>query len=340
MTVLTLHPYSYTTRSWAEYKALTPDSLDVIFVGNSHQFTSTAPMQLWRDYGIASWDVGASAINTPTKLAYVEEALKTQHPQALVLEVHSVDQLSVVGRQENDWAYDNLPYTAVKARSILRTVEPRQWEQYLVPLTRYHANYTDIKPGVVADMIGALDYPSTGGAKPLTDPPAAEGDVAATGVVQGADDDGAGGEQEKFEPTTATHASERAIESLTYIEQIAEMCARYDIQLVCYLAPQQEGYEGNLSPLPWLESELGATYPSIRYLNLNDVRAEIGLTDDDFRDGGHVYAWGMTKVTRYLYENLLVDLVEPSGASNPDAVWWDSQAALWKPPASLAEVEE
>lgn len=342
VTVLLTHPYSYTMQSWYEYKALERDSLDVIMVGNSHMYTSAAPMQLWRDYGIASWDIGASAMNTPAKLAYIEEALKTQTPQVLALEAYSVDQLSVVGRKENDWAYDNMPYSPTKVASVLRTVAPSQWEQYIVPLTRYHANYSDLKPGMLAYVLGMLHDPSTGGASAVVEAPAAGGDVAASGVVQGVNVDSKGTEtgHVSLAETTSSHGSTRAVVSVGYIKQIAALCKERGITFVVYLAPVRDGYKGAENPLPWIENQLKDEYPDTIYLNLNDRIADIGLTESDFRDSGHVFAWGMTKVTRYLYENLLRDLVVPSGDSNPNRAWWDAQAKQWDPPASSADVEE
>ena len=63
------------------------DSIDVLFVGSSHAFINVNTGVLWNEYGIPSFVLGAN--NQPIWNSYydLKEALKTQSPKLVVLEI-------------------------------------------------------------------------------------------------------------------------------------------------------------------------------------------------------------------------------------------------------------
>ena len=349
-----LKPITYSRDTWRDYKALAPNSVDVVVVGNSHAYTSYAPMQTWRDYQITTWNIGASAINMRTKRAYVEELLKTQTPEVLALEVHPLEQETVVGDRENKWAYDFMPWSASRIAAIVDTAVPTKWERYLFPISNNHQNYVDFSVGDFAKWVGIKDDPSRGGANALITRPPSEGDAAADGNAQGlpgdaANNDGANGDAGNGTGETAAVEDESAAEkadaertyaeSVVEIRRIADMCEERDIQLLLWLGPVEEGFTGADNPLIKLEAELKADYPDIVYSNSSDHAAEIGLTPEDYRDWGHIYAWGMKKHTAWFVETVLADLGITGPSDTPDTAWWDRESAQWNPPSSLAEAD-
>ena len=74
-------PYYTVAASWNQYRALEPGTLDVLMVGNSHSYTSTAPFQIWDEQGITTWHVGGSSINARMKRAYAEQAFEYHKPK-------------------------------------------------------------------------------------------------------------------------------------------------------------------------------------------------------------------------------------------------------------------
>ena len=342
-----LKPITYSRDTWRDYKALAPNSVDVIVVGNSHAYTSFAPMQVWRDYGITTWNIGAPAINMRTKRAYVEELLKTQTPEVLALEVYSVDTLTQVEDQQNRWAYDFMPMGLPRVKATMDTALPTMWERYLVSIVNYHQNYSAIRAKDVALFLGVQDDPSRGGANALSKPAKDKGEVAAAGNAQGieagANGDDAKGDTTASEDSTATEAGELESgyqDSVSEIRRIADMCAEKDIKLVLWLSPvQDDSYSGAKSPLLKLESDLRNDYPEITYVNASERKSQIGLVAADHRDWGHLYAWGMKKHTAWFVENVLADLGITGPSDTPDAAWWDRESAQWNPPSSLAEAD-
>ena len=62
------------------------NSLDAIFFGSSHMYVNVNTSVLWKEYGIAGYDLGGSEQPVWNSYYYVKEALKTQKPSVLVLD--------------------------------------------------------------------------------------------------------------------------------------------------------------------------------------------------------------------------------------------------------------
>ena len=63
------------------------DSIDVLFLGSSRIFCNVRTGILWDEYGIASYDLGGAETTMMSSFYHLSEALKTQHPEVVVLEV-------------------------------------------------------------------------------------------------------------------------------------------------------------------------------------------------------------------------------------------------------------
>ncbi len=66
---------------------LEEDSLDVLFLGASQMFCGVNAQKLTEEYGISSYDFGASAQSLNITDYYLREALKTQKPKLVMVEV-------------------------------------------------------------------------------------------------------------------------------------------------------------------------------------------------------------------------------------------------------------
>lgn len=308
-----LEPTNPTEWKWKDYLARTNNSIQVINVGNSHAHCSMAPMQLWRDYGITSWNVTSGGINTFIKLAYVKEALQTQRPDVLLVEVHALNAGKVLPYTQNRDTFSFMPWSLTKVEAILGASAPGEWERLFVPLEGSHQLYGDITRedfGLADDNVRFSD----GGAYVLDVP-------AGRKII---------GDAQKSIPEVID--PEQAEVHLEWIKDIARECQRRDVRLVLWLAPVDGGYRDSADPLIWLSGRLEEDFSEIEYVNTNYHHEAIGLSPSDFRDQGHLYAWGMEKTTRWLAESFLLQRVRPTGQDNPDAGWWTVQAARWSPP--------
>ncbi|MCR5674940.1 MAG: hypothetical protein K6G16_04450 [Lachnospiraceae bacterium] len=77
------------------------DLIDVLFVGSSHCYAGVNPDMLWRDHGIAAFDMAISGQDRDSAIHYIKEALKTQSPSVVVVDLLAT--LYDEGVESNTW---------------------------------------------------------------------------------------------------------------------------------------------------------------------------------------------------------------------------------------------
>lgn len=120
-------------------------SIDVLFLGSSHIFENVNTAILWDKYGIAGYDLCGSVQPIWNTYYYLNEALKTQTPCVIVVDVLSVasdgeyaDHSRIV---KNNYG---LKFSIDKIRSILVSSSPSLWPDYLLEFPSYHTRYKEI----------------------------------------------------------------------------------------------------------------------------------------------------------------------------------------------------
>ena len=287
LTVLSalMPPPSSKKLDWMAYDARQKNSIDVVFVGNSHAECTVAPMQLWSQRSITSWSLHSGGINWPVKSAFVHQALSIHKPQLLTVEVYRVDAPVVSTMRRLTPALAALPFGASKIATAIDAAESgSQVEQLLIPLKSGHASYADFSRGRVAGAISLLSKvraeTSRAGGRILSEPPAVpDGDSADR---QGAIDDSADIE-----------------DNLVYMRRIADECEKRGVPLLFWLAPI-DGDPVQSQLFARVQAQLQLEYPEVQYLDMNSYTEEIGLISSDFRDEGHLYVWGAEKATEWL----------------------------------------
>lgn len=84
------------------------DSLDMVYIGGSASFVYWAPLDAYKNYGIASYDYGANTIQPELYKYMVKEMLKTQDPNLIVIDARAFQYRDV-----------DQPPTAVAYRNVL-----------------------------------------------------------------------------------------------------------------------------------------------------------------------------------------------------------------------------
>lgn len=72
------------------YNKIEKDTVDVLCVGSSHVYCSINPVQMYDDYGIAAYDLSAGSQAIWYSYYFILEALKTQKPDVVILDVYTV----------------------------------------------------------------------------------------------------------------------------------------------------------------------------------------------------------------------------------------------------------
>lgn len=129
----------------SSYKKLPYNSLDVLFVGSSHLMSGINPVQLWQETGIQSYNYCSRAQTVPFSYAYLKEALNTQSPKCVVLDVFGV----VLKKDYNGLAntefhfFANIDNISLRSKLDLLEVHENLRDRFslIFPLFRNHNNY-------------------------------------------------------------------------------------------------------------------------------------------------------------------------------------------------------
>lgn len=146
-------PLSENRENIVGYYAEDKDTLDVIFIGGSSTFVFWAPYEAWNDYGMVSYDLAANSMSPALLKGFVEEALKTQTPELLVIDLRALDVRDVhEGFYTESYIRnltDALKYSSTRSSAIRYALEYEQPEytrdiaEYF-DLCMYHSNWQSL----------------------------------------------------------------------------------------------------------------------------------------------------------------------------------------------------
>lgn len=127
-----------------------PDSLDVLFLGTSNAYCAFSPEELSRFSGLKSYNLASSQQSLLTSYYWLKEALRYQHPKAVVLETFYC--FYKVGNEGSlhkafDWM-NNSPVKAEAVRELCRSFSDDSVQyheyQFLLPALRYHDRWSQL----------------------------------------------------------------------------------------------------------------------------------------------------------------------------------------------------
>lgn len=122
------------------------DEFDVLFFGGSHAYASFSPLELWHETGVKSYVFATQQQPMWATYHYILEALKTQSPSLIVLEVQTMTltedyaEPSVVHS-----CLDDLPFSANKLALIGVSAAGTDRLEYLFPLVKYHERWSELR---------------------------------------------------------------------------------------------------------------------------------------------------------------------------------------------------
>ncbi len=128
---------------------LDENTVDVLVLGSSHAFVNINNGVLWDEYGIASFDLGASSQPMWNSYYYLKEALKTQTPELIVLEgftlafgdlEYSEDASIIKSTFGLRWSPD-------KVNAIKISTPEEDLNSVLLTYGQYHSRYSELNRG-------------------------------------------------------------------------------------------------------------------------------------------------------------------------------------------------
>ncbi len=272
-----------------KFADLPKDSVDMVFIGTSHQFCSISPEVLFDEYGVESFMLSTSAQTVPMSYYAAMEAIELQHPDTIVFEVcYCANDFRTVTDEMSHCFFDGMPNCEAKRLAIADLIEKDQQIYYYLPLGLYHNRWKDLT---------RTDYEFTqhtdrGGVYYET--------VAANAPI-------AVISPEEKEPMPE--------EMEKYMDKLVALCKENDVKLILYAAPFNTLYDAPeeteaLNRRQRIFNYIGdyAEENQVEYYNLFHELEEIGLDDSmDWMDRQHLNFLGQKKLTRYMMEKGYLD---------------------------------
>lgn len=198
--------------NWNAFLAEEKDSLDVLYFGSSLSYCNIIPALVWQDSGIGSYVMAGPEQIPAATYYYVRETLKTQKPQAVVMEVTGVFFPRYTNFTKVNIGY--MPWGENRIAATFKASEPEQRLGLMFPLYNYHDRWHELPK---------MDWTVLW--KHTPDPLAGYTYLAECTKVEGV----------KTRPVTFDR--ENYEDNIEWLRRIAEYCADHDVKTVFYLSP-------------------------------------------------------------------------------------------------------
>ena len=283
------------------------NSIDVLFMGSSHSYSNINTGVLYDEFGIAGFDYGGAEQLLWNNYYWLVEALKTQRPKVIVLELFSTGVIK--DDFQGAWMMENIYgmkpsenyYNSVKTSTL-----DNVFDSYILPFTRYHSKYASL----TKDDFQYEEYlKSFKGFEPkwsLT----GSTELEAPDISQ---------------VTEMTPISEKAER---YFRKYIELCEEENIPLVFVCSPYmvtedaQKIYNYMFSIADEYE---------IPYLDFNKMYEELNLDfKTDMCEWSHLNERGNVKYTTYLGNYLKEHYDLPDRRGEEAYITWQEDADRWK----------
>ena len=126
------------------------DSLDVVIVGTSHVYRGISPMEIWDERGIASYSLATGSQSFSSSYYLIKDAIKTQHPKVIVLEVYGANYTGdYVSLARLHASTDGIPLNATKLELfqelLPRTLTCTESLEFIFPIIAYHSRWEELE---------------------------------------------------------------------------------------------------------------------------------------------------------------------------------------------------
>ena len=285
-----------------DFYAQKENTVDVLLLGSSHAGMNLDASVFWTEQGQSAFALWGSVQPFWNTYHYLLEALKTQRPRVVLLDVYAAGfdfEYSDPARQVTNVC--GMRPSRNKWEAIQVSAPRERWINLALGLPVYHNRYAEITaddfqhfpwtPGLINDK--GTYYRYGFGAFPLTDISWVQDSVPML-------------EKEEI-----------------YLRKIIETCRDEQLPLVLILTPTV-GPE-YLQLIMNTVSGVAAEY-DLPFYNFNQTWMEVGINEDDFWLDGHLNTLGARKISSFLAQMLKDRYALPDHRGDPDYASWDVHA--------------
>lgn len=264
---------------------LEQESWDVIFAGSSHMNNALYPVQLWKEYGIASYNNAQSGEVIPVSYYTCKEIIERMHPKVLVLDVYMLYHPRKDG--SISWMHQSLDTLSPQNRiaAIRDLVPAEQQTEFLFPLALYHTRWKELTDSDFADPAEPARLGSS------------------TSIVKATEL--AGYSYEEIPANIKVRPSDIPV---LYLEKIVNICEETGTQLLLVALPYMTSPD---VPKPTHKMDQDQAYFNwvsdfaeehhLNFVNYFHLTDEIGfIWPEHMKDYSHMNIWGGQLITSHL----------------------------------------
>lgn len=300
-----LRAKNYASASGAFY--LEPEnSLDVLLLGSSHMLNAVSPLQLWEERGIVSHNLAQNGQVLPVTYYHLQEALRTQRPRLVVLDVYKAIQDSLIDSHASlHYTLDNMRPGLPKLRAVLDLLPAEEWAQFLLNVTVYHSRWKELT------------------AEDFLPPDATEKGAEALFKITPLPD---------FQVLPETETAPPAPSALDYLERIVDLCREEAVPLLLVAVPFATPEPDDMNRQQVVNALAAyAEAWGVPFVNMMHHTEEMGFDyGADMADVYHANWRGMEKITAWLGAYLAQAYDLPDRRSDPQYAAWDEALAGYR----------
>lgn len=284
-----------------------PDnSIDVMFFGSSHVFENVNTQTLWEEYGIAAYNLCGSVQPFWNTYYYMKEALKTQQPKLMVVDVYGaiqtedyIDHSRII---KNNFG---LKPSTDKLNSVMISSPKEEWPDYILEYPAYHSRYSEITYSDFLEYCGNKLFENwkgfglNTGTTPYTEP--------------------------DFYTTESGALTEKCEQ---YLLEIINLAKKNNIPLLLIKSPYilNKSQQAIYNRVAEIADENG-----VPFINFNLLYGELELDfSTDYADTSHLNHLGNVKYTRYLANYLKNNYEIPDRRGDKAYHSYDLMAAYYR----------
>lgn len=285
------------------------NTVDVLVLGSSHIYQGINTAVLWREYGIAAYNLCGAAQPIWNTYYYLEEALKTQTPKAILLDVYTLHYTN--DYSDTSFAIKNtygLKWSDTKKAAIQASFdEEKSGKQYYFPILQYHSRYSDLdKTDFYPYLANKEMYENHKGfycyfnTTPVEEP----------------------------ELESVVYKNNLTAKNNEYYRKILNLAAEKNIPVIVTALPfdAEPYHQAFFNTAKEIAAECGCEF----YNFLSDYKDALGIDySEDFADSQHLNYKGNTKLTRFFGEILKEKYNIPDRRSDAKYSSWEADARVY-----------
>ena len=247
---------------------------DVFFLGTSHMMDAVYPIELWRDYGITSYNLGNTAEPMDNTYWTLRLASAYHVPKVAVIDMAYLDRIQASQMHTYQFAHgflDEIPLSLEKIRAVWSIFPEGKRAEFVFPLALYHTRWEELFDGPAQANTNAV--------------PCMFGAELRVG---------------RSEPAAYERTQEAAVEVLPgeqALRDIVTLCRTKGIEPVLVAVPYPASRE---QQMVFNRAGLLAEELNVPLVNLLDVEGLVDFETDCYDPASHLNPDGATKVTAYL----------------------------------------